>query len=161
MLWVQFPVVVGSFLLKSFEPLDVNKGLKCKCDLVKNSVLSEINKYLKRRQCLALTYWVNIKWNFHKMFLLFHHILAVYITNRSTPVFLVQADQNKNILLLSLLNINLMCKHQPWRATKCHIYVTRLNQVRPLAYIPSYRIPRSEENGQSFLSCLDLIPRNT
>ena len=32
------PVEEGNFLLKFFEPLDVNSGLKCKCDfIVKNS----------------------------------------------------------------------------------------------------------------------------
>ena len=32
------PVEGGNFLLKFFKPLDVNSGLKCKCDLiVKNS----------------------------------------------------------------------------------------------------------------------------
>ena len=38
MVSVQIPVEGGNFLLKYFKPLDVNSGLKCKCDLiVKNS----------------------------------------------------------------------------------------------------------------------------
>ena len=36
MLWVQFPVEEGNFLLKNFKPLDINSGLKCKCDYREN-----------------------------------------------------------------------------------------------------------------------------
>ena len=41
--WVQFPVEGGNFLLKFFKPRDVNSGLKCKYDLIVKTRMGDYN----------------------------------------------------------------------------------------------------------------------